>query len=410
VRIAINGAGIAGTAAAFWLRRAGHGVVLIERAPALRSGGYIVDFWGLGYDIVERMGLIARVRDLGYQIREVRFVDGRGRTAGGFPVDVVADATGGRFTSVRRSDIAAAMFDALDDGVERIFDDSIATIRDDGRRVHLTFDRSPPRDVDLVIGADGLHSRVRRLVFGDDDGVEVPLGYCVAAFEAEGYRPRDELVYVTHGVPGRQISRFAMRGDRTLFLCIFRDEFLPGAMPGDEAEKRAVLRTVFGDVGWETPRILGVMAAAPEIYFDRVSQIRLSSWTKGRVALVGDAAACVSLLAGEGTGLAIAEAYVLAGELASSDGNVAAAFHRYETLLMPFLRRKQASASRFASSFAPRTATGIRLRNLISRLLRIPFVANYFIGRNLRDELSLPEYDFDRSGAGDAGTLRARLG
>jgi 2-polyprenyl-6-methoxyphenol hydroxylase-like FAD-dependent oxidoreductase len=410
VRIAINGAGIAGTAAAFWLRRAGHDVVLVERAPALRAGGYIVDFWGLGYDIVERMGLIARVRELGYQIHEVRFVDDRGRTVGGFLADVFADATHGRFTSVRRSDIAGTMFDALDDGVERVFDDSIATIQDDGPRVHLTFDRSPPRDVDLVIGADGLHSRVRGLLFGDDDGVEIPLGYCVAAFEAEGYRPRDELVYVTHGVPGRQISRFAMRGDRTLFLCVFRDEFLPASLPGDEAGKRSTLRTVFKDVAWETPRILSVMDDAPEIYFDRVSQIRLPSWTKGRVALVGDAAACVSLLAGEGTGLAIAEAYVLAGELASSRGNVVEAFQRYESLLMPFLRRKQASASRFASTFAPRTATGIHLRNLISRLLGIRFVANYFIGRDLRDDLSLPQYDFDRSGAGPEGTLRAGLG
>jgi len=147
-------------------------------------------------------------------------------------------------------------------------------------------------------------------------------------------------------------------------------------------------------VRWEAPRILDVMTGSPEIYFDRLSQIRMTTWTKGRVALVGDAAACVSLLAGEGTGLAMAEAYVLAGELASSGGRYAEAFDRYEVLMMPFLRRKQASAARFASSFAPKTALGISFRNLVTRLLGIPFVANYFIGRDLRDDLELPAYGF----------------
>ena len=207
----------------------------------------------------------------------------------------------------------------------------------------MSFDHAPPREADLVIGADGLHSRVRQLVFGPDAGVEVSLGYHVAAFEVEGYRPRDELVYLGYGVPGRQISRFSMRDDKTLFLFVFRDEYLPAESPANEQERKAVLTNVFADVGWECPRILAALAERRRASISTGSaRSALDRWTKGRTALVGDAAACVSLMAGEGAGLAMAEAYVLAGELRNCGGDHGAAFARYQERLMPFLKRKQA--------------------------------------------------------------------
>src|SRR5262249_39133464 len=144
------------------------------------------------------------------------------------------------------------------------------------------------------------------------------------------YRPREERVYVSHAVPGRQVSRWSMREDKTVFLFVFRDEYLTGRGPSNEEERKAVLTHVFADVGWECPRILAALAGVGGIYFDRVSQVRMGRWAKGRTALVGDAAACVSLLAGEGAGLAMAEAYVLAGELRNSGGDHAAAFARYQ--------------------------------------------------------------------------------
>jgi 2-polyprenyl-6-methoxyphenol hydroxylase-like FAD-dependent oxidoreductase len=392
MRIAINGAGIAGPALAYWLRRSGHQVLLVEQAPRLRSGGYIIDFWGIGYDIAERMGLIPRIRELGYQVREVRFVDRRGRKRGGFPVQVLDRMTGGRFTSLRRSDLAATIYGALDGEVETIFGDSVTSIDDDGHSVRVGFAHRAPREVDALIGADGLHSRVRQLAFGPEAGFEVSLGYHVAAFEVGGYRPRDELVYVSHGDPGRQISRFSMRDDRTLFLFVFRDKYLAAGDPSTEPERKAALKHAFADVGWEGPRILAAMESAGDVYFDRVSQIRMDGWARGRTALIGDAAACVSLVAGEGTGLAMAEAYVLAGELHECGSDHVAAFARYQDRLMPFLRRKQESAAKFASSFAPKSAVGLAFRNLVTRLLGIPLVADFFIGRDLRDEIRLPEY------------------
>jgi 2-polyprenyl-6-methoxyphenol hydroxylase-like FAD-dependent oxidoreductase len=394
MRIAIAGAGIAGPTLAYWLRRGGHEVLLVEAAPELRRGGYIIDFWGLGYDIAEKMGVLPQIRALGYQVREVRFVDARGRRRGGFSTDVLHRMTGGRFTSLRRSDVSSVIFGAVSSEIETIFGDSVTAVEPHGERVRLSFRHAPPREVDLLVGADGLHSQVRRVAFPPEAVDEVPLGYYVAACEVGGYQPRDELVYVSYSVPGRQVSRFSMRDDQTLFLFVFRDEYLAGAPPADDGERRALLTRVFDGLGWECPQIIAAMGGARELYFDRVSQIRLERWTDGRTALVGDAAACVSLLAGEGSGLAMAEAYVLAGELQRCGGNISEALAHYESRLMPFLRRKQQSAARFASSFVPRTARGIAFRSAVTRTMRVPLVAQLVIGTGLRDDITLPDYRF----------------
>jgi len=394
MRIAINGIGIAGPTLAYWLARSGHEVLLIEEAPQLRSGGYVIDFWGVGFDIAEKMGLIPRLLELGYQVEEVRFVDKHGRKCGGFSTGIFQRMTRGRFTSLRRSDLSAAIYAALDKRVKTLFNDSIAGVEEQDNGMRVSFDHASPRNFDLVIGADGLHSRVRELVFGPEKSFERRLGYHVAAFEVKGYQPRDELVYLSHAVPGKQVSRFSMRDDRTLFLFIFLDRYLAGKSCKNNDEREAALKSVFGDIEWECPRIFEAMTNVEDIYFDSVSQIHMTNWTKGRTALLGDAAACVSLLAGEGTGLAMAEAYVLAGELHRCNGNPASAFARYETLLMPFLARKQRAAAKFASSFAPQTAFGIKYRNFATLLMRLPFVADLTFGQDLRDDINFPDYGF----------------
>ncbi|WP_413989084.1 FAD-binding domain [Labrys okinawensis] len=394
MKIAISGCGVAGPTLAYWLTRAGHDPVLIEEAPQLRTGGYIIDFWGIGYDIVDKMGLVPRLKDCGYQVGEVRFVDEHGRRSSGFSTDVFRRLTKDRFTSLRRSDLSATLCSTVENKVETIFGDSIVAIEDNGEAVHVSFQHAASRKFDLVIGADGLHSRVRRLAFGPQERFEVQFGYRVAAFEAKGYRPRDELIYLSHSRPGRQISRFSMRDDRTLFLFLFRDEQLKEPVPLTDAGYKTALRQVFADDRWECPDILAAMEGTEGLYFDRVSQIRMQAWAKGRSALVGDAAACVSLLAGEGTGLAIVEAYVLAGELRRAEGDYKAAFTAYQKRLMPFLLRKQEVAKKFASIFAPRTSIGIAFRNLVMHLMAIPFVADGVVARDLRDDIELPDYDW----------------
>ena len=392
MKIAINGAGIAGPTLAYWLHRYGHEPVLIERASSLRSGGYIIDFWGPGYEVASMMGILPRLHALGYQVEQVRFVGSDGRQRGGFPTDTIRRTLGGRFVSLERSDLAATIYGALDDKVETIFDDSIAMIDDGPAGVNVSFDHHDDRMFDIVVGADGLHSRVRELQFGPERQFEAYLAYKAAVFEVQGYPFRDELAYVSYAEPGRQVSRFSMRDGWTLFLFVYRDS---GAadIPLTHEGRKAALRNAFSDAGWECPQILKHMDDAAEIYFDRVSQIQMTSWTKGRTVLVGDAAACVSLLAGEGSGLAMSEAYVLAGELARAQDDPLAGLARYETRMKPYLQSKQRAAQRFASSFVPKTAVGIILRNLITSLFTFPFVENLLLGRQLRSKLDLPQYE-----------------
>lgn len=208
----------------------------------------------------------------------------------------------------------------------------------------------------------------------------------MAAFVVDGYRPRDGLVYVTYCTPGRQVGRFALRGDRTMFLFVFRAEH-----DGGGATPKEQLHNQFENAGWECPRILAAMDNVDDLYFDVVSQIRIDRWSQGRVTLIGDAAGCISLLGGEGTGLAITEAYVLAGELLRADGDHRRAFNAYETRLRPFVRDKQSSAEKLIGFFATKTRFGPWFRNVAMRTMNFGPMANLF-GGGVRDDFQLPEY------------------
>jgi 2-polyprenyl-6-methoxyphenol hydroxylase-like FAD-dependent oxidoreductase len=390
--VLISGAGIGGPTLAYWLERYGFDVTLVELAPQPRMGGYVIDFWGLGYDVAERMGLVPALARTGYQIKELRFVDERGRRTGGFGVDIFRRLAGGRYVSLPRSVLARLIYETIASRCAFVFGDSITGLSQTEDGVDVSFAHAPSRRFDLVIGADGLHSAVRRLAFGKEERFEKYLGYAVAAFEVEGYRPRDEDVYVSYSLPGKQAARFAMRNDKTLFLFVFSADRPPSAGPHDTQAHKAVLRAEFDAAGWECPEILAAMDQSGELYFDRVSQIRMPGWSRGRVALLGDAAFAPSLLAGQGAALAMAAAYMLAGELANADARHAPAFARYEQLLRQFMLQKQKSAEQFAGSFAPKTSLGIFVRNQVTKLFRIPVVADLFLGRGLLDRLELPDY------------------
>jgi 2-polyprenyl-6-methoxyphenol hydroxylase-like FAD-dependent oxidoreductase len=358
----------------------------------MRTGGYVIDFWGLGYDIADRMGLAPEIDDIGYHMRELRMVGDRGQRLAGFGTRVFSELTGGRFATLARSDLSRLLFRKIESCTDTLFDDEIICLREESERVRVTFQHAGERHFDLVVGADGLHSRVRRLIFGNQERFEKHLGYTAAAFEATGYLPRDEQVYVVYGLPGRQLARFALRGDRTLFLFVFANDRAQPANPGSIEQQKAVLREKFRDGEWECQRILDELDRASDLYFDRVSQIRMDRWSRGRVALVGDAAACVSLLGGQGSALAMICAYVLAGELKRANGRHEVAFSNYERRLRPFIAEKQDSAARFARSFAPRTRRGLLLRNAVLNTFRIPGLARLTLGRDLTDRLTLPDY------------------
>lgn len=276
MRIAISGAGVAGAALAHWLHRTGHTPTLIEQAPHLRTGGYMIDFWGVGYQVAKRMGIEGPIRAAGYEMERLRSVGPRGEVRADVDVDVFRRLLGADFTSLPRGDLAAAIYATIEDEVETAFGDSISFVdeRDDG--VRLGFERGGARDFDLLIGADGLHSNVRRLVFGPEREFERYLGCKVAACVVDGYRTRDELAYVTYAEPGRQLARFALRGDRTTFLFIFRADH-----DGTDAPPKDQLRNTFRDSGWEAHDMLAALDDVDDLYFDVVSQIHMNRWSRG---------------------------------------------------------------------------------------------------------------------------------
>jgi 2-polyprenyl-6-methoxyphenol hydroxylase-like FAD-dependent oxidoreductase len=387
----ISGAGIAGPAAAYWLNAAGWRTTVIERAPVLRTGGYVIDFWGLGYDLAERMGLKDRIEEAGYHVREVRIVGDRGQRLSGFGTRVFDDLTDGRFVTLGRSDLSRLIMESIAPATEFLFGDEIAALRQDADGVDVALASGLRRRFDLVIGADGLHSQVRRLAFGQDARYERPLGYAVAAFEAQGYRPRDPDAYLMYCEPGRMLGRFTEHGDRALFLLIFAFD---GALPADMGEQKALIERLYRSGGWETDQILERLRATDDLYLDRVSQIKAPAWSNGRVVLIGDAAFCVSLLAGQGSALAIIAAYVLAGEIARAGDDLQTGLMEYERRLRPYIATKQSGARRFAGVFAPRTRFGLWFRNRVMQSLAIPGVAKPVVGREIMDQLPLPDYSF----------------
>jgi len=388
--VLISGAGIAGTCPAFWLKRYGFEPTLVERAPALRTGGYVIDFWGAGFEVAERMGLAAQILQRGYPVRELRQVDRNGARVAGVSLASFERLLQGRFTSLPRSELAVCLYQALPADVVTRFDDGIARLRDDADALHVDFERGGLGRFDLVIGADGLHSQVRRLVFGGDARFERYLHMKVAAFTTGHYRPREELVYLIHRQVGRQVGRFSMRDDRTLLLFVFADE--NPSIPASLEEQKSLLRRQFGAYGWECPQILAALERQEELYMDRVSQVHMDSWHRGRVALLGDAACSVSLLGGQGCALAMTAAYVLAGELQLAGGDHALAFARYEQRLRGLLAAKQKAALRFAAFFAPGSRWSLWLGNVVMKLADVPFLSALAIGGALQDRLELPRY------------------
>jgi 2-polyprenyl-6-methoxyphenol hydroxylase-like FAD-dependent oxidoreductase len=394
--VLISGLGIAGPTLAFWLKAGGFEPTVIENSPRLRTGGYVIDFWGLGYDIAEDMGLRNDIERVGYHVQEVRVVDDRNKRVAGFGVDVFRELTNGRYVTLGRSELSHLLFEKVPDTSEIMFGDEIVSLEDREDGVHVQFKHGHARQFDLMVGADGLHSQVRKLVFGPQHQFEKSLGYSVAAFEVSGYRPRDDDAYVMYGRPGRMVGRFTMRENRTLFLLIFAtgEDVLPETLDG----QKELLRSLYASDKWECPHILHELNGTQELYFDRVSQIQMPFWSRGRVVLVGDAAFCVSLLAGQGSALAMTSAYVLAGELARAEGRHKIAFQQYEAFLRAYIDIKQEGAKRFGGALAPKTPWGLWFRNQVMNAFTIPGLARLAIGREITDKLVLPEYCWKRAG------------
>jgi 2-polyprenyl-6-methoxyphenol hydroxylase-like FAD-dependent oxidoreductase len=360
--VLISGASIAGPALAFWLNRYGFRVTVVEKAGALRGGGYPIDIRGTALEVVRRMGVLPRLRAAHVGTRKLTFLDSDGGLVASLRPEAVAGGVEGRDLEVRRTDLAEALYDAVRDDVEFLFNDSIAALDDHEGGVDVTFHGGAGRTYDFVVGADGLHSNTRRLVFGPEEQFHHYLGYCFA-----GFTMRNDFDLSSEGVvwnaPGRGAALYAVGGSDELhgFLVFTRTD-PPFDAFRDPVAQRELVASVFAGDGWEIPRMTGAMRTADDLFFDVVSQIRMPRWSAGRVALVGDAAYAPSFMTGQGSSVALVGAYMLAGGLATEPTHTEA-FAAYERGTRPFVELNQAIVSNGSPSLFPRTAEDLRERD-----------------------------------------------
>lgn len=364
--VLVSGAGIAGPTLAYWLHRHGFRVTVVERAAAVRSGGYPIDLRGVALDVVERMGLLDEVRAARTGTRRITFLDRRGRAVAHFEPEALAGTAADRAVELARGDLTTLLYERTRADVEYVFDDSIAAIDQQPDGVRVRFARGAERTVDLVVGADGLHSTVRRLVFGASEQFVENLGYHYAAFSVpdRGGLRREAVIRNT---PARMAALYAV-GDHPGATALLAFAGPPVAVDHRDVEgQRRLVAETFAGEGWEVPWLLERMREAEDFYFDGVSRVRMSAWSEHRVALLGDAAHAPSLLSGQGSSLAVVGAYLLASELAT--GDPAVALPAWERALRPFVERNQRLAAGGGSTLIPATRAGVLKRNLALRLM-----------------------------------------
>jgi 2-polyprenyl-6-methoxyphenol hydroxylase-like FAD-dependent oxidoreductase len=359
--VLISGAGIAGPSLAYWLLRYGYAVTVVEQAPGPRHGGAAVDFRGDQLALLTRMGVLDDIRANQTGMGEQVVVDATGRRQATFPAFLFSGDV-----EIDRGDLARILY-KHSTGAEYVFGDRVTALTQRADAVEVEFAHGGRREFDLVVGADGLHSGVRRLAFGPAERFRTDLGYHTAAFTVPNTFGIDHsgLIY---NEPNRYVSVSSARNQADAIVSLlFHAEDLHYDRH-DPAALRRVVTEHFAGVGWRTPELLAALPAATDLYVDSLSQIRLDAWSVGRVVLLGDAAWCAGP-GGNGTGHAMLGAYVLAGELAAAGGDHRVAFARYERELRPAIEKSQKFAAGAGRYLAPPTERKIRRRDRTYRFL-----------------------------------------
>lgn len=359
MKAVICGAGIAGLALAQRLDTLGWEVVVLEKAPGPRTQGYMIDLSGPVHDAAGAMGLLPRLRQLTYPVREAVSIDHNGQTRARLTYARSGRATGGQLLSLLRPDLEQTLRESLSHRVDLRFATGLVRIDDDVTGVRATLTDRSTLDADLLVGADGLHSTVRSMVYGEEARYLRYLGFHTAAFvfDAPDVHARLQSRFCLTDTRGRQMGFYGLRNGKVAAFAVHRtpDPTLP-----DDA-RTALLREYSG-LGWVTPRALERCPSADHIYYDQVAQIELPQWSRGRVTLVGDACHAVSLLAGQGAPLGMAGACILADQLHRSD-SVEAALRRYERIWQPVITDRQRTIRETARWFVPDAAWQLHVRS-----------------------------------------------
>jgi 2-polyprenyl-6-methoxyphenol hydroxylase-like FAD-dependent oxidoreductase len=347
-RVLISGASVAGPTLAFWLSRYGYDVTVVERSPGIRPGGYAVDFRGTAMQVLEGMALVDEVKKYETRTGSITMVNEKNK--------VVAKLPDG-FTSgeleILRGDLAKVLYEATHGVAEYVFDDSIRSMGYTADGVDVILASGKTGTFDIVVGADGLHSNVRAIAFGEESKFVKHMGYYIAIFTVPDFlHLGDAGRYFVQ--LGKRVGCFGTKNDgKAKASFYFASEKLDYDRR-DAASQKRLLRETYADMKWEAQRMLGMMDAAPDFYFDSLSQVKMDSWSMGRVVLLGDAAACASPMSGMGTSIAMGGAYVLAGELKTAGVDYGKAFAGYEAAMREFVNEAQKMAQG-VSWFIPQT-------------------------------------------------------
>lgn len=350
MKVLIVGGGIAGLTLAFWLDRVGHQPIVVERSPRLRDAGYMVDFFGPGFDVAERMGLLPALEKIHYPIARLAFVDGHGHEKFSIAYAALRKLFDNRHFNFMRGDLEQVLYDQIKDRVDVRFGTTVTSFEQDCEGVEATLSDGSRETCELLVGADGVHSAIRRQAFGDEDRFLRFLGYDTAAFILDDVAgldvPRDAFSTLT--VAHRQVAVYPIRDGRLATFFVHETSRTLGTLSREQID--AELRRVYSDLDWVVPELLQRSRKIPNLYFDAVTQVELPRWSEGWVTLVGDACQCVSLMAGQGASMAMIGAYVLADELKAVEtaDDVTAALARYEEREKPVAEEKQKSGRDFA--------------------------------------------------------------
>jgi len=360
--VLISGAGVAGPTLAHYLARHGHRATVVERSGDLRSSGNPVDVRGEAVEVAEGMGVMPRLRRLATDVDGLTFLTGDGRRTGRVDMRAFQGASGSREVEIPRGDLASALYEAGRDDAEYVFGDSIASLAQDAGGVDVTFEKGAPRRFGLVVGADGLHSTTRRLAFGPEGDYVERLGMYVATMPFDEEVGRDVVLYNT---PGRLVSLHPSNGHGGAGF-FFRHPVVDDLDHRDTDRHKEIVTAAYAGVGWRVPELLDRLRAADDLYFDAVSRVRMDSWTRGRVTLLGDSASSVSLF-GDGSSSAMVGARTLAEEL-SAGADTDTALSRYETRHRALVGPRLRNVGTASHLLIPTTRTGIAARNLATRL------------------------------------------